>query len=876
MYWALYTSILTLSIYSPISVLCSAAFMQLSDVEKYEVTKPIRGSRSLKKRDLSSNENAYPKEVRYDIGIEGKNHTIHLKKNQDLLGTNYTETYYLDDGTEVTHAPKIQDHCYYHGHIKGIKDSSVSISTCAGIRGSVYFDEKTYLIEPLEGTDEGEHAIYRQEHLRMKRGTCGNSNNTIYDKGPRLPEAVYRPPLEMKPSPLIREKQYVELYLVVDNSEYVKLGKDMEEIRSRMMSIVNHVDKLYRTINFRVALVGMEVWTSGDLIYVSTVPNITLKNFLTWRKENLKKKKPHDNAQLITAVNFEGSTVGLATKFAMCEGDSGAVNEDHSKKYFGVASTLAHEMGHNLGMSHDDEVPGCWCEKTQLDGGCVMAPSVGDKYPSVFSSCSKNDLATFLQNSKPSCLAAVNTDDLYGGPVCGNMFLEHGEECDCGTLQECTNLCCNASTCKLHEDSECAQGECCQDCKLKPAGILCRQSKDDCDLPEYCTGAKAVCPVDAFQQNGSPCKKGRGHCYNGQCPTHAQHCITLWGPDAKVAPHDCFRLNKNGGEYHYCRKYQQQYVPCESEDVLCGKIYCTGGTNFPITQRKYITSFPGIKEGCKVAGIKQDIATGVDFGLVPTGTKCGNDKVCYEGRCQELSVYGSRNCSDKCNNRGVCNHQNECHCDAEWAPPYCSRRYSDGVESGGLMIAVIVAVVILLLILAVLAGGVFLKQQKSKTNQLPEEIKVTSESSGLLNPLFLDTNSKQAQKISHISISGPVHCTTTVANWQNCTPINSTASPSRQAPPALRPNMPPPVPPGKPVSTECEPVHIQVIPHPPTKPLPELKVKQIGKVTPAPVLLPPLKPTSAKPPSSQPQIALMPKIALKPVVHPKQPVNPRC
>lgn len=31
-----------------------------------------------------------------------------------------------------------------------------------------------------------------------------------------------------------------------------------------------------------------------------------------------------------------------------------------------------------------------------------------------------------------------------------------------------------------------------------------------------------------------------------------------------------------------------------------------------------------------------------------------NQQVCYNSLCQDISLYGSVNCSDKCNNRGVC------------------------------------------------------------------------------------------------------------------------------------------------------------------------------------------------------------------------------
>lgn len=57
-------------------------------------------------------------------------------------------------------------------------------------------------------------------------------------------------------------------------------------------------------------------------------------------------------------------------------------------------------------------------------------------YPELFSSCSRQQLSRFLEEINPACLLDTpSTDRVYGGPVCGNAFLEPGEECDCGTVE---------------------------------------------------------------------------------------------------------------------------------------------------------------------------------------------------------------------------------------------------------------------------------------------------------------------------------------------------------------------------------------------------------------------------------------------------------
>ncbi|KAK3573377.1 hypothetical protein QTP86_024601 [Hemibagrus guttatus] len=810
---------LLLCSYVSVWEICGTAHARLPHVSRYEVVR-LRTGRV--KRSAFPQEK-YPSAVEYALDIDGKTFTISLEKNRELLAKNYSLTYYTEDGREETTYPSDVDNCYYQGQIRNIKNSSVSVGMCSGMRGFLRAENQVYLIEPLEDSVKGDHAVYKQEHLRTKRATHGYINDTVYDYGvmPRL-AGLYKN-RNMKIT-VPKAGRYIEMVIVVDYTEYSKYGS-LKNIETRMLEVANHVNKLYRPLNIRVMLVGLEVWSNRDRFDVSSDPGETLDRFLKWRQTELLPRKKHDNAQFVTGVDFFGSTVGLAPVKTMCAPSSGAVNEDHSKSPLGIASTITHEMGHNLGMSHDRA--NCDCPNTRSGQSCVMGESIGYVFPEHFSSCSKMDLEIFLQNYDVRCLLNVpNESDLFGGPVCGNAIVETGEECDCGILQECENPCCNATTCRLTEGSECADGACCDKCKLKQAGSLCRPSAHDCDLEEYCTGKLAQCPKDDYKLNGLPCNSNQGYCYNGQCPTHLEHCKTLWGPDADVADDVCFDNN--------CQWTRRG---C-SQNMKCGTMYCSGGNEYPITQKKSYMIIGG--RTCNVA---VDVPGTEDLGMVPTGTKCGTNKVCYNSLCQDLTVYGTANCSSKCNNHGVCNHERQCHCDPGWAPPYCDTKLYDISSGQGVVIGVITVIGILLLITAIFGGWMYYKKQmifkpKSSFTDMHDY-------SGQCNPAFQPVSAKNSPKCGPPHISQPTFLQSSVT--QSSTPLFTPISPSR-APPQ------PPKVAEQPRRGQEKPLPPISKPLAPSKPLPPLVTKPVSKPKPPP--LPPVKPSGTNPKWNPPQSCL--------------------
>ncbi|XP_066549223.1 disintegrin and metalloproteinase domain-containing protein 12 [Amia ocellicauda] len=674
---------------------------------------------------------SHPASVKLLIEAEGEQLLLTLEKNEGLFASGYTETHYLGDGTAVTATHNFTMNCYYHGEVEGRVGSDVSLSTCSGLRGFIAVKNKTFVLEPAFDPANGTHVIYRAEHLDFSPGTCGHAFNISNggaggtDSAGHFGEFGARHKRDTQ-----RTTKYVELIIVADNREFQKQGKDVEKVKQRLAEIANYVDKFYRALNIRVALVGLEVWSDADKCAVSQDPFTTLHEFLDWRKLKLLPLRPHDNAQLVSGVYFQGTTIGMAPIMSMCTAEqSGGIVMDHSDNPLGAAVTLAHELGHNFGMNHDTLERGCGCRATADRGGCIMTPSTGYPFPTVFSSCSKKDLAASLEKGVGMCLFNVpEIKVLYGGQKCGNGYVEEGEECDCGELEECMNPCCNATTCTLKGDAVCAHGQCCEGCQLKPAGTPCRDSNNACDLPEFCTGASPHCPANVYLHDGHACHQLDGYCYNGICQTHEQQCVTLWGPGAKPAPGICFeRVNSAGDPYGNCGKDSKgSFGKCEIKDAKCGKIQCQGGANRPVIGTNAVsieTNIP-LPEGGRVLCRGTHVYLGDDMpdpGLVLTGTKCGQSLMCLNRQCQNVSVFGVQDCAGKCNGRGVCNNNKNCHCEAHWAPPLCDKTgFGGSVDSGPIRQADSsrLTVGILVTVLSLLLAGLVICFKKKTLIQL--------------------------------------------------------------------------------------------------------------------------------------------------------------
>ncbi|KAJ7307338.1 hypothetical protein JRQ81_009348 [Phrynocephalus forsythii] len=247
-----------------------------------------------------------------------------------------------------------------------------------------------------------------------------------------------------------------------------------------------------------------------------------------------------------------------------------------------------------------------------------------------------------------------------------------------GISMECSDPCCDATTCRLRPGAQCAMGgACCHECKLRGAGFPCRPTRNECDLPEYCDGVSPRCPANVHKQDGMSCEGEKAICYGGTCPTYGNQCQDLWGPGSVPVSDACVAsLNRRGDPDGNCgRQANGSFISCARSDVRCGQLQCQGnGTSVRKQNRR------SREPGClhKTPASADDV---LEPALVLPGTPCGPNKICMEKKCQDLSSLKLPAC--QCNGHGVCNNKGHCHCEPGWAPPDCQSSGAGGsVDSG--------------------------------------------------------------------------------------------------------------------------------------------------------------------------------------------------
>ncbi|XP_053457267.1 disintegrin and metalloproteinase domain-containing protein 21 [Nycticebus coucang] len=612
----------------------------------------------------------------YSLLFGGQRHIVHMKVKKFLVSRHFPVFTYTEQHALLEDWPFVPDDCYYHGYVEGIPGSLVVFSACfGGFRGMLQINDLTYEIEPIKHSTTFEHLVYKinTKETQFLPLRCGIKEKEVAHQHLEFEEVEYSPLKQNSTGIWWTHTWFLELVVVINHDFFIYSQSNVSKVQEDVFLVVNIVDSMYQQLDTYVILIGIEVWNQGSVFPMISIEQV-LEDFSQWKKISL--SQPQHDAAHIFIKNPVINELGIAYVAGICHPpiDCG-VDNFKGDPWSLFANTVTHELGHILGMRHDEEF--CYCGER----GCIMSAF---RVPAEkFTNCSYADFmrTTFGQGS---CLHnSPRPEELFMLERCGNGMVEREEECDCGSIQQCEQDPCCLLNCTLRPGAACAFGLCCKDCKFVPSGELCRQQVNECDLPEWCNGTSHQCPEDRYMQDGIPCSDS-AYCYQQRCNNHDRQCREIFGKGAKSAPQNCYKeVNSQGNRFGHCGRNGTAYLKCNASDVFCGRVQCENVRAIPSSQDHSTWQHTYIN-GVACWGIDYHLGMDIpDIGEVKDGTVCGPGKICIHKKCVSLSVLSQVCLPETCNMKGICNNKHHCHCGYGWSPPYCLLRgYGGSVDSG--------------------------------------------------------------------------------------------------------------------------------------------------------------------------------------------------
>ncbi len=327
------------------------------------------------------------------------------------------------------------NYVFYKGTVKGIENSWVRLSVNDGeITGTIRTPEEIYTIEPKSNLIKQESTSSKKEMVMYRMSEIGTGlpadycgvENDQKDLHLGTPFSAQEPEEEKVHAytsedsvkgfnKMVAEMRAMEQVTVMESNgiKELKIGvtADYEYYQihgssaaTKIQALYNQVDGIFREeLGIALSLTKITVFNDiADPYSDSTNAYDILQeagNYFAASSDF------NDNGinQMISGKNFDGSTIGLAYVNTVCYSNKKyRVSLIQNYESFSSAQLIvsAHEMGHNLGATHD----------SAEDGMHIMWPSASSSIELTFSERSKGEITPNLTKSCFLATADIKVD----------------------------------------------------------------------------------------------------------------------------------------------------------------------------------------------------------------------------------------------------------------------------------------------------------------------------------------------------------------------------------------------------------------------------------------------------------------------------------
>ncbi|XP_076351798.1 A disintegrin and metalloproteinase with thrombospondin motifs 9-like isoform X2 [Tachypleus tridentatus] len=621
--------------------------------------------------------------VRYKLSAFNRTFHLELEQEESFLSPMF-HVQKLETGTKnvtFSTSSETEINCFYRGRVKDDGKSRVCVSLCRGMLGLIHTSHGVFFIEPLlwigRRTKTGKrvtttHVMKMLQAPTMKKRSVINSG---------FEERIIRRKMKRGITHLKFDKswrnkrsvsvvRYVKVMIAVD---YKMAEFHRSNLHTYVLTLMASVSLMYKDPSIGnalniviVKLIVMDEKEARDIIF--PYASKTLKNFCRWQHSNDHQESNlhFDTAILLTRENLcrtsnSCDTLGLAHPGMICDPYSScAIVQDNG---LGAAFTIAHELGHMLGMPHDDHYKCKNHRDDQNDGNHLMSRVLDySRDPWGWSGCSRWYLTEFLDTGQGDCLVDTPSKDYmiekysYPRQRPGELY-DMDAQCEF-VFGPGYKICPEKPVCKLlwcTRDSYTFKG--CQSQKVPWAdGTPCGRNKQ-------CSKGNCVDSTTLSNREPVDGQWGKWQPF-GQC---SREC----GGGIQSSSRECNNPSPaNGGRY--CVGKRKRYRSCNIQDCPPGTPdfraqQCSnfnGKTlNYPGLPHdvKWIPHYGEYKEACKLyCRVLGTFRHYLLKGKVIDGTTCGIETfdVCVNGQCKAAGcdhLLGSNKTLDIC---GVCGGDN--------------------------------------------------------------------------------------------------------------------------------------------------------------------------------------------------------------------------